>query len=102
MESSNQPTIVAVGASAGGVKPLLDFFAALPGDTGAAFVVVIHLDPEHRSELPNILSSRTSMPVIQVTERHKLAANHVYVIAPDRRLQLVDHELSALAFEEPR
>jgi two-component system CheB/CheR fusion protein len=94
--------IVAVGASAGGVQALQKFFDGVPDNTGAAFVVVIHLDPEHHSELPQILQSRTRMPVTQVEGREPLQPNHVYVISPDRRLQLIDHEISASSFDEPR
>src|SRR5262247_663535 len=96
------PTIVTIGASAGGVTALQRFFEALPEQTGAAFVVVMHLDPDHRSELPQILAGRTRMPVIQVNRTEKLQADHVYVIPPDRRVQLIDHEISPTEFEEPR
>jgi two-component system, chemotaxis family, CheB/CheR fusion protein len=96
------PVIVAIGASAGGTQALQSFFAALPADTGAAFVVVVHLDPQHRSEMPAILATRTRMPVVQIGERTRVEANHVYVIPPDRRLQMIEHELSALEFDEPR
>ncbi len=96
------PVIVAIGASAGGVSALQSFFSALPEHPGAAFVVVVHLDPQHHSELPNILATRTRMPVVQVTARERVQADHVYVISPDRRLQLVDHEISAFAFDQPR
>src|SRR5262245_15422139 len=98
---ADDPVVVAIGASAGGLRPLQAFFSALPPDTGATFVVVVHLDPERRSELASILASRTRMPVIQVSDRHKLAADHVYVIPPDRRLDMVDHEVIASRFEEP-
>ncbi len=64
-------------------------------------MVIVHLDPEHRSELPNILASRTRMPVAQIGDRQALVANHVYVIPPDRRLEMVDHEITAFKFEEP-
>ncbi|HZR62810.1 MAG TPA: chemotaxis protein CheB [Xanthobacteraceae bacterium] len=97
-----KPVIVAIGASAGGIQALQSFFAALPDRTGAAFVVVVHLDPGHRSEMPQILAARTKMPVVQVGSRNRLEADHVYVIPPDRRLQMVDHEISALQFDEPR
>jgi two-component system CheB/CheR fusion protein len=96
------PVIVAIGASAGGVSALQSFFAEIPVNTGAAFVVVVHLDPKHRSELAHIISAKTNMPVVQVATRERLAANTVYVIPPDRRLELVDHEISAVAFDEPR
>jgi len=97
-----EPVIVAIGASAGGVSALQSFFSALPEHTGAAFVVVVHLDPQHRSELPSILATKTRMPVVQVAGRERLQADHVYVIPPDRRLQMIDHEISAFAFDEPR
>ena len=97
-----KPVIVAIGASAGGVHALQSFFAALPEDTDAAFVVVVHLDPHHPSELASILATRTRMPVLQIGTRERLHADHVYVIPPGRRLQMVDHEVSALEFDEPR
>ena len=100
-EVSDEPVIVAMGASAGGVRALQTFFGSIPPDTGAAYVVIVHLDPERRSELANILATRTKMPVVQVQDRQKIEANHVYVIPPDRRLEMVDHEISATPFDEP-
>jgi len=100
--SERMPVIVAIGASAGGIHALQSLFAALPHDTGAAFVVVVHLDPQHRSEMPSIIGARTQMPVVQVGERTRLQANHVYVIPPDRRSQMIDHEISAMEFDQPR
>jgi len=97
-----QPVIVTIGASAGGVHALQTFFSALPEHPGAAFVVIVHLDPAHRSEMAAIISTRTRMPVVQVGTSELLRADHVYVIPPDRRLQLIDHEISAVEFEEPR
>jgi two-component system CheB/CheR fusion protein len=97
----DKPVVVAIGASAGGLQALQAFFSAMPGDTGAAFVVVVHLDPDRRSELPNILATRTRMPVIQLNERHKLVADHVYVIPPNRGLEMVDHEVIPSKFDEP-
>ncbi|MBV9114557.1 MAG: PAS domain-containing protein [Hyphomicrobiales bacterium] len=100
--ASTRPAIVGIGASAGGVRALQAFFEALPADTGAAFVVIVHLDPQSRSDLSSILATRTRMPVAQVEASAKLRANHVYVIPPDRRLQISDHEISASEFDEPR
>jgi two-component system CheB/CheR fusion protein len=102
-----RPVIVGIGASAGGIRALQAFFAALseaaPGDdTGAAFVVIVHLDPQSRSELAAILAMRTRMPVSQVADGEHLQPNHVYVIPPDRRLRLTDHEIATAEFDEPR
>jgi two-component system, chemotaxis family, CheB/CheR fusion protein len=96
------PVVVGIGASAGGVQALQTLFEALPDKTGAAFAVVVHLDPRIRSELAGILAARTRMPVMQVGEPERLQADHVYVIPPDRRLQITDHEIAAVEFDEPR
>ena len=82
--------VVGIGASAGGVEALRLFFDALPGRTGAAYVIVLHLLPDHASVLPEILSSVTSMPVLQVTDATAIEPNHVYLIAPSMVLTMVD------------
>jgi chemotaxis response regulator CheB len=61
-----EPVIVAIGASAGGIPALQATFSALPDKTGAAFIIIVHLDPERRSELPAILATRTRMPVVEI------------------------------------
>ena len=58
----------------------------MPPDSGCAFVVVLHLDPNHESEMAQILSARTAMPVAQVEDGMRIAPDHVYVIAPDADL----------------
>lgn len=102
LDQDMDPPIVGIGASAGGVNALRDFFDTLPAGTNAAYVVVVHLDPEARSELANILGTHTAMPVTQVEDSVRLAANHVYVIPPNRRLRITDHMIAALPFDEPR
>jgi len=101
-QNNKKPVVVGIGASAGGIRALQTFFDALPDDPGAAFVVVVHLDPQVHSELSNILAARTRMPVVQVRGTEKLETNHVYVIAPGSRLNLTDRDISAAEFEEPR
>ena len=98
----SDPPIVGIGASAGGVVALQSFFEALPDEPDAAFVVVVHLAPEFRSQLASILATRTLMPVVQIEQTMRLEKNHVYVIAPDSRLMIADHTISALPFDEPR
>jgi chemotaxis response regulator CheB len=73
--SATAPAIVGIGASAGGVQALQAFFQALPANTGAAFVVIVHLDPRGHSELPSILAARTAMPVVQVGASEPLQPN---------------------------
>ncbi|MGH7277604.1 MAG: chemotaxis protein CheB, partial [Candidatus Rokuibacteriota bacterium] len=80
---TNAFPIVGIGASAGGLEAFSQLLKALPAETGMAFVLVQHLDPKHESRLPDVLSRTTSMPVIPVTDRLRVAANHVHVIPPN-------------------
>ncbi|MHC2301491.1 two-component system CheB/CheR fusion protein [Rhizobium mongolense USDA 1844] len=92
MPQSAMP-IVGIGASAGGIEALGSFFDAMPPDSGCAFVVVLHLDPKHESEMAHILSARTAMPVAQVREGMPVERDHVYVIAPDTELRVQEGKL---------
>jgi two-component system, chemotaxis family, CheB/CheR fusion protein len=80
---SNSFPVVAIGASAGGLEAYKEFFHALPGDTGTAFVLIQHLDPSHHSLLAEILSKATRMPVDEVKAGTTIKPNCVYVIPPD-------------------
>ncbi len=85
--------IVAIAASAGGLEAVSELLAALPSETGMAFVVVQHLDPGHESLLTEILSKKTSLSVQQVHDGMRVEADHVYVIPPNTSLTLVDEHL---------
>src|SRR5229473_7831345 len=73
--------VVGVGASAGGIQALKEFFKRVNDDTGMAYVVILHMSPEHESKLAEILQVVSRIPVTQVNERVKIEPNHVYVIA---------------------
>jgi two-component system, chemotaxis family, CheB/CheR fusion protein len=85
--------IVGIGASAGGLQAFKTFFASLPADSGMAFVLVQHLDPQHRSMLVELLSSATSLPVVEATDDVLVAADHVYVIPPNATLRIAKGKL---------
>src|SRR5215470_16131627 len=93
-------TVVGIGASAGGIEALREFFGALPADLGLAYVVVVHLAPDYESELAGIIARCTAMPVLEVKDdqRHDLAANSVFVIAPDRKLEIDATSIAASPF----
>jgi two-component system CheB/CheR fusion protein len=80
--------VVGIGASAGGLDPCRRFFTDMPIDTGLAFVVVQHLDPDHKSEMALLLGRCTQMPVVEALDRARVEPNHVYVIPPNRALAL--------------
>src|SRR4051812_7741908 len=82
--------LVGIGASAGGIRALQSFFEALPPQLGVSFAVIVHLDPNHPSELAAVLSRSTGMQVVQVDRRLDIEPDTVYVIPPDRRLRVSD------------
>src|SRR5437773_11320253 len=64
----NEPSaVIGIGASAGGIAPLQQFFNDMKPDSGVAFVVVMHLSPEFESQLADVIQQKTRMPVMQVT-----------------------------------
>jgi two-component system CheB/CheR fusion protein len=99
---SRRVPVASIGASAGGIAALQAFFGALPNEVGAAFVVIVHLDPEHASDLSRIIAARTKMPVIEVTSDQSIEADKVYVIPPNRRLLVTADKISSAPFNEPR
>ncbi|HEY1260603.1 MAG TPA: chemotaxis protein CheB, partial [Stellaceae bacterium] len=72
--------IVGIGASAGGVEALEQFFKSVPSGNGLAFVVVTHLPPDHESMLSEILGRATAMPVVNARDDQTVEAEHVYVL----------------------
>ncbi|HEY3586451.1 MAG TPA: chemotaxis protein CheB, partial [Myxococcaceae bacterium] len=80
--------VVAIGASAGGLEAIEAFLRTVPPGSGAAFVVVQHLDPTHAGALPELLARSTRMPVLEVKNGMRVEADHVYVIPPDKELSL--------------
>src|SRR5438045_5120831 len=91
----NEPAaVVGLGASAGGIGPLQQFFTDMKPDSGLAFVVVMHLSPDFESQLASVIQQKTSMPVMQVTEPIKVRPNHVYVIPPNHQLIFNDSTLN--------
>ncbi|MEY4011087.1 MAG: hypothetical protein RIT22_211 [Bacteroidota bacterium] len=85
---STNITIVGIGASAGGLEALESFFKNMPPDSGLAFVVIQHLDPNFKNMLPELLQKTTLMAVSQIKDKLKVCPNHIYVIPPNKSLTI--------------
>jgi two-component system CheB/CheR fusion protein len=85
VEEERDGPVVGIGASAGGVDTLRRFFRHLPDEVGMAFIVVLHLSPDHESNLTEILQHETDLPVQVATDECPLQPDHVYVIPPSTR-----------------
>lgn len=85
--------IVGIGASAGGLEALEQFFANMPVNSGMAFVVIQHLDPNHKGIMRELLQRVTEMQVFTVTDRLKIRPNCVYVIPPNKSMSILNGTL---------
>lgn len=104
-QKPNDFLIIGIGASAGGIQAMQEFFRHVPADSHMAYVVILHLSPDHDSQLANVLQRETTLPVQQVTEKTLLQPDHIYVVPPNRHL-VIDQEYIAvlpnLSVEERR
>jgi two-component system CheB/CheR fusion protein len=82
--------IVGIGASAGGLEALEQFFKNMPKDSGMAFVVVQHLDPTHKDIMSELLQRTTDMKVTQVIDHLQVKPNYVYVIPPNKSMSILN------------
>ncbi len=102
-QTSHEPfVVIGIGASAGGLEVLQRFFEAMPATSGMAFVIVMHLAPQHESYLSQVLQPYTTMPMQQVQTTLRIERNHVYVIPPNRNLSIIDSHLRLSPIEDER
>jgi len=80
--------VAGLGASAGGLEALRGFFAAIPQDSGVAFVVIQHLSPDHPSQMAELLATCTQVPVTQIVDGEMIKPDHVYVIPPGKCVKI--------------
>jgi len=85
--------IVGVGASAGGLEAFTAFLKHLPTDSGMALVLIQHLDPQQHSQLTELLSKATKIPVVEVSVDTPIEPDHVYIMAPAVCLSMADGHL---------
>ena len=102
MQLPTDTTIVAIGASAGGIEAVRELMTYLSADTGMAFVLVQHLDPTHHSILTELLARKTAMPVAEVSDGVTVQPNHVYVIPPNATMSISGQTLQLSPREESR
>ena len=96
MENVKHPRVVAIGASAGGLAAFRSLIEHLPVNTDMAFVLLSHILRGSTHLLPEILARATTMPVTPVTEGLQLCPNHIYVLPPDKFMEIRQGSLHLL------
>ena len=84
--SDNLFPVVGIGASAGGLDAFKKLLKAIPEDSGMAYVLVQHLDPDHESLLPSLLQKVTTIPVSEISDEIKVVPDHIYIIPSNKML----------------
>jgi two-component system CheB/CheR fusion protein len=92
--------VIGLGASAGGLEAIHDFFDNMPADTNFSFVIVQHLSPDYKSLMAELLSKHTQMKVFEAEDGMLLTPNCVYVI-PSKKLMTVRHGKLRLTEKKP-
>ncbi len=85
--------IVGIGASAGGLEALSAFLKNVPKNSGMAFVIVQHMEPNRECILVELLQSATTMKVAQVQKKTFVQPDCVYVIPPNKDMSIQHREM---------
>jgi chemotaxis response regulator CheB len=97
----NDFRVVCLGGSAGGLQAYMDILRGLPGDSGMAFVVAPHRALENAHLLPQLLTTVTDMPVVEVEQGMRLEPNRVFVMPPRMDLTIADNQFQLRATSRP-
>lgn len=85
--------IVGVGASAGGLEALQDFFDNMQDEPGVAFVIIQHLSPDYKSFMSELLGRHTNIPIEVATDNVTIENNHIYMIPPKMNMTIAGGKL---------
>ena len=92
-KKKTSPLVIGIGASAGGLEALQQFFDCMPSHSGLSFVIIQHLSPDYKSLMADILAKHTEMNVFQADNQMPVLANTVYLIPPKKYMTIKDGHL---------
>ncbi len=94
ISSSNSPShYVGIGASAGGLEAIEEFFKQMPPRTGLAFVVIQHLSPDYKSLMGELLAKHTEIPIYKAENGMIVETDSIYLIPPKKNLTIFHGKL---------
>lgn len=89
IRASSRVPIVGIGASAGGLEALQEFFSKMPADCGIGFVVVTHVRPGRESLMPELIANVTKIPAVGSEDNIRVEPNKI-IVAKDSMLTIKD------------
>ena len=85
--------VVAIGASAGGLEAIHEFFDNMPSNGNFSFVIIQHLSRDYKSLLVELVAKHTNMQVVEAKHDTLVEKDYVYVIPNNKLLTIEDHRL---------
>jgi len=82
----SQLDIIVIGASAGGLEPLLEIVAGVPVELPASIFITVHTAADGDTRLADILARRSRIPVAFAKHQEPLIGGRIYVAPPDVHL----------------
>ncbi|BDC99162.1 chemotaxis protein CheB [Persicobacter psychrovividus] len=85
--------VIGIGASAGGLEVLKEFFDHLPRECPHSFVVIQHLSPDYKSLMAELLAKNTDIPVKEAGDDEEVLPRTIYLIPPKKNMTISDNRL---------
>jgi two-component system CheB/CheR fusion protein len=101
LQKSRSFPIVCLGGSAGAFAAFEKFFTHMPSDSGMAFVVVMHLDPNHKGQIADLIKNYTAIPVQEAADGVQIQPDQVYIIPPNKDMGIHNRKLLLLNIAKP-
>ena len=89
-KKNNTPYIIGIGASAGGLEAIQQFFDSIPLTNNLSFVIIQHLSPDFKSLMPELLKKHTGLSIVTTDKNQLILPNHIYLI-PRRKLLAIQN-----------
>jgi len=85
--------IVAIGASAGGLEAIHEFFDSMPDTPNLSFILIQHLSPDYKSLLVELVSRHTHMQVYEAEDNQDIQRKCIYVIPNTKLITIQKNQL---------
>jgi two-component system CheB/CheR fusion protein len=93
--------VIGMGGSAGSFPSFEKFFTHMPANSGMAFIIVMHLDPNHKGQIADLIQNYTAMPVTEAADGVAVQADHVYIIPPNKDMGIHNRKILLLTPSKP-
>ena len=92
-EKNKRHFVIGIGASAGGLEAINEFFDNLPKETLFSFVIIQHLSPDYKSLMSELLAKHTQMKVSDAEDGMLVLPGNVYVIPSKKNMTIKNGKL---------